>query len=49
MAFHLSRCQNPELMRRRSKMIMTVFAGIADFERDLIWERTTGGRQALFA
>jgi DNA invertase Pin-like site-specific DNA recombinase len=28
------------------KMIMTVFAGIAEFERDLICERTTAGRLA---
>jgi DNA invertase Pin-like site-specific DNA recombinase len=28
------------------KMIMTVFAGIAEFERDLIRERTAAGRQA---
>ena len=28
------------------KMIMTVFAGIAEFERDLIQERTTAGRIA---
>lgn len=28
------------------KMIMTVFAGIAEFERDLIQERTTAGRVA---
>jgi DNA invertase Pin-like site-specific DNA recombinase len=28
------------------KMIMTVFAGIAEFERDLIRERTTAGRAA---
>ena len=28
------------------KMIMTVFAGIAEFERDLIRERTTAGRDA---
>ena len=28
------------------KMIMTVFAGIAEFERDLIRERTTAGRVA---
>jgi len=28
------------------KMIMTVFAGIAEFERDLIRERTTAGRNA---
>ena len=28
------------------KMIMTVFAGIAEFERDLICERTTAGRVA---
>jgi DNA invertase Pin-like site-specific DNA recombinase len=28
------------------KMIMTVFAGIAEFERDLIRERTSAGRQA---
>src|SRR5713101_1353899 len=28
------------------KMIMTVFAGIAEFERDLIQERTTAGRAA---
>jgi DNA invertase Pin-like site-specific DNA recombinase len=28
------------------KMIMTVFAGIAEFERDLIRERTTAGREA---
>jgi hypothetical protein len=27
-------------------MIMTVFAGIAEFERDLIRERTGGGREA---
>jgi DNA invertase Pin-like site-specific DNA recombinase len=27
------------------KMIMTVFAGIAEFERDLIRERTTAGRR----
>jgi DNA invertase Pin-like site-specific DNA recombinase len=27
-------------------MIMTVFAGIAEFERDLIRERTTAGRPA---
>ena len=28
------------------KMNMTVFAGIAEFERDLIRERTTAGREA---
>lgn len=28
------------------KMIMTVFAGIAEFERELIRERTTAGREA---
>ena len=28
------------------KMIMTVFAGIAEFERDLIRERTSAGRMA---
>jgi DNA invertase Pin-like site-specific DNA recombinase len=28
------------------KMIMTVFAGIAEFERDLIRERTSAGRKA---
>lgn len=28
------------------KMIMTVFAGIAEFERDLIRERTKAGRDA---
>ena len=28
------------------KMIMTVFAGIAEFERDLIRERTKAGREA---
>ena len=28
------------------KMIMTVFAGIAEFERDLIRERTGAGRDA---
>ena len=28
------------------KMIMTVFAGIAEFEKDLIRERTSAGRQA---
>jgi DNA invertase Pin-like site-specific DNA recombinase len=28
------------------KMIMTVFAGIAEFERDLIRERTAAGRHA---
>jgi DNA invertase Pin-like site-specific DNA recombinase len=28
------------------KMILTVFAGIAEFERDLIRERTGAGRQA---
>jgi DNA invertase Pin-like site-specific DNA recombinase len=28
------------------KMIMTIFAGIAEFERDLIQERTTAGRIA---
>ena len=28
------------------KMIMTVFAGIAEFERDLIRERTSNGREA---
>lgn len=28
------------------KMIMTVFAGIAEFERDLIHERTSAGRVA---
>jgi DNA invertase Pin-like site-specific DNA recombinase len=28
------------------KMIMTVFAGIAEFERDLICERTGAGREA---
>ena len=28
------------------KMIMTVFAGIAEFERDLIRERTAAGRDA---
>ena len=28
------------------KMIMTVFAGTAEFERDLIRERTTAGRVA---
>lgn len=28
------------------KMIMTIFAGIAEFERDLIRERTSAGRKA---
>jgi len=28
------------------KLIMTIFAGIAEFERDLIRERTSPGRQA---
>jgi DNA invertase Pin-like site-specific DNA recombinase len=28
------------------RMIMTVFAGIAEFERDLIRERTSAGREA---
>jgi DNA invertase Pin-like site-specific DNA recombinase len=28
------------------KMIMTVFAGIAEFERELIRERTAAGREA---
>jgi DNA invertase Pin-like site-specific DNA recombinase len=28
------------------KMIMTIFAGIAEFERDLIRERTSAGREA---
>ena len=28
------------------KMIMTIFAGIAEFERDLIRERTGAGREA---
>jgi DNA invertase Pin-like site-specific DNA recombinase len=28
------------------KLIMTVFAGIAEFERDLIRERTSAGREA---
>lgn len=28
------------------KMIMTIFAGIAEFERDLIRERTSAGRAA---
>ena len=28
------------------KMIMTIFAGIAEFERDLIGERTSAGREA---
>jgi DNA invertase Pin-like site-specific DNA recombinase len=28
------------------KMIMTVFAGMAEFERDLIRERTEAGREA---
>jgi len=28
------------------KLIMTVFAGIAEFERDLIRERTKAGRDA---
>jgi DNA invertase Pin-like site-specific DNA recombinase len=28
------------------RLIMTVFAGIAEFERDLIRERTSAGRQA---
>jgi DNA invertase Pin-like site-specific DNA recombinase len=28
------------------KLIMTVFASIAEFERDLIGERTSAGRQA---
>jgi DNA invertase Pin-like site-specific DNA recombinase len=28
------------------KLIMTVFAGIAEFERDLIRERTSAGRDA---
>jgi DNA invertase Pin-like site-specific DNA recombinase len=28
------------------KMIMTIFAGIAEFERDLIHERTGAGREA---
>ncbi|MBV8969174.1 MAG: recombinase family protein [Verrucomicrobia bacterium] len=28
------------------KMIMTIFAGIAEFERDLIIERTGAGREA---
>jgi len=31
---------------RAGKMIMTVFAGIAEFERDLIRERTAAGREA---
>ena len=31
------------------KMIMTIFAGIAEFERDLIRERTTAGRVAASA
>lgn len=31
---------------RAGKMIMTVFAGIAEFERDLIRERTSAGREA---
>jgi DNA invertase Pin-like site-specific DNA recombinase len=31
---------------RAGKLIMTVFAGIAEFERDLIRERTTAGREA---
>ena len=31
------------------KMIMTVFAGIAEFERDLIRERTSTGRKAAQA
>jgi DNA invertase Pin-like site-specific DNA recombinase len=28
------------------KLIMTVFAGITEFERDLIRERTSAGREA---
>jgi DNA invertase Pin-like site-specific DNA recombinase len=28
------------------KMIMTIFAGIAEFERDLIRERTSAGRES---
>jgi DNA invertase Pin-like site-specific DNA recombinase len=31
------------------KMMMTVFAGIAEFERDLIRERTSAGRKAALA
>jgi DNA invertase Pin-like site-specific DNA recombinase len=31
------------------KMIMTIFAGIAEFERDLIRERTSAGRKAALA
>lgn len=31
------------------RMILTVFAGIADFERSLIVERTSHGRQAVKA
>jgi DNA invertase Pin-like site-specific DNA recombinase len=31
---------------RAGKMIMTIFAGIAEFERDLIRERTSAGREA---
>lgn len=31
------------------KMIMTVFAGIAEFERDLIRERTSAGREAALS
>jgi DNA invertase Pin-like site-specific DNA recombinase len=27
-------------------MIMTIFAGIAEFERDLIRERTSAGRES---
>ena len=33
-------------MSHAGKMIMTVFAGIAEFERDLIRERTSAGRLA---
>jgi DNA invertase Pin-like site-specific DNA recombinase len=32
--------------RTPEKMIMTIFAGIAEFERDLIRERTDAGREA---
>ena len=42
------RCPNPGPTLRAvlPKLIMTVFAGIAEFERDLIRERTSADREA---
>jgi len=41
-------CPNPGPAQQphAGKMIMTVFAGIGEFERDLIRERTVAGREA---